>query len=158
MTTKKFNFLTIVFLFLTIFIISCQSIFAQTNPVAEQLRQAAANLQNGQLNEAETILRRLTRTAPTNVDAHNLLGIVLDQKGNLTEAEREYRLALKSNPRAVSPLANLGILLAKTKRETEAIQTFEKVLANKTRIIRKQPSISVYSIQQLNSFKKRSDF
>ncbi|HQU82348.1 MAG TPA: tetratricopeptide repeat protein [Pyrinomonadaceae bacterium] len=126
MNKKKLRNFTTVFVFLVISTLFSVNIFAQN--VAEQLREAAANLQNNQFDEAEKILRRVIKSAPANSDAHNLLGIVLDQKSNFAEAEKEYRQAVKLNPKAVSPLANLGILLAKTKREKLAAQTFESIL------------------------------
>src|SRR5258706_5755642 len=70
-------------------------IFGQQNSIADKLGEAAYYLQNNQPDAAEKILRDITRASPANVDAHNLLGIVLDQKGISAEAEREYRLALK---------------------------------------------------------------
>lgn len=128
MNERIIKFSATCFLIIIISVFAFQSVSAQTNSIADQLREAAANLQTGRFDEAETILRRVIKTSPANIDAHNLLGIILDQNGNTKEAEREYRLALKSNPNAVSPLANLAVLLAKTKREPEAIKTFEKVL------------------------------
>lgn len=114
-------------LFITILIFS-SSIYGQTNQVAEKLGEAAYYLQNNQPDVAEQLLRNIIKSSPTNVDAHNLLGVVLDQKGDLVQAEREYRVALKLNPKAVSPLANLGVLLAKTGRQAEALKTLEGVL------------------------------
>src|SRR5947208_11188412 len=96
--------------------------------IASELREAADLLQAGSLDQAETILRRLLVSNPNNFDAHNLLGIVLDQRGRMTDAEREYRSALRLNPNAVSPMANLGVLLARTNRSDEAIKTFTAVL------------------------------
>ena len=114
-------------LFLTIFIFG-SSALCQQGPISEKLGTAAYLLQNNRFDDAEKILREVIRTSPSNVDAHNLLGVVLDQIGNATEAEREYRNAIRLDRNAVSPLANLGVLLAKTKREPEAIRTFESVL------------------------------
>jgi tetratricopeptide (TPR) repeat protein len=66
--------------------------------------------------------------APRNPDAHNLLGIIFDQRNDFLAAEREYRAALRLNPDLISPLANLGVLLARTQRSEAAIRTFETVL------------------------------
>jgi tetratricopeptide (TPR) repeat protein len=97
-------------------------------PIIEQLRRAADLLQAGKLDEAESILRRLLATTPNNSDAHNLLGIILNQRNRSAEAEREYRTALRLNPNGVSAMANLGVLLASTNRSAEATKTFEAVL------------------------------
>ncbi len=99
------------------------------NEVAvSQLRQAAALLQEGRLSEAEPILHKVISAMPLNADAHNLLGIIFDQREQFKAAELEYREALRLNPSLISPLANLGVLLARTDRSDEAINTFETVL------------------------------
>lgn len=100
---------------------------ASTPQTISQLREAASLLQLGKPDEAEPILRRLISAAPRNADAHNLLGIILDQRGQFKSAEREYREALRLNPTGMSPLANLGVLLARTGRSGEAIKAFELV-------------------------------
>src|SRR5437870_3450093 len=100
---------------------------ANSAPAAE-LRRAAELLQSGKPDEAEPILRRVIVSNPDNADAHNLLGVILDQRGQTQAAEREYRTSLHLNPNAISPMANLGVLLAHTKRDDEAIKIFEAVL------------------------------
>src|SRR2546425_3991008 len=95
--------------------------------VTTELRRAADLLQSGKLDEAEPILHRVLASNPSNADAHNLLGVIQDQRGTSAEAEREYRAALRLNPNHVSALANLGVLLAHSKREDEAIKIFESV-------------------------------
>lgn len=102
--------------------------FSQEKDVVALLQESAALIQSGKFGDAEPILQRSVKIAPENSDAHNLLGIVLDQLNRVADAEREYRTAIRLNPKAVSPLANLGILLAKQKRSDQAIQTFESVL------------------------------
>src|SRR3989442_1883181 len=99
-----------------------------TTAVGADLRRATDLLQLGKLDEAERILRHVLATSPGNADAHNLLGIVMDQRGKTTEAEREYQAAIRLNPNGVSAMANLGVLLARTNRSDEAIRTFESVL------------------------------
>ena len=96
--------------------------------VASLLHQAALLLQTGKLDEAEPLVRNALAAAPTNADAHNLLGIILDQRGQTQAAEREYLAALRFNPRATSARANLGVLLARTGRSEAAVEAFEAVL------------------------------
>src|SRR6266850_3996724 len=99
------------------------------NEVAvSQLRQAAALLQEGRPSEAEPILHKVISAMPQNSDAHNLLGIIFDQREQFKEAEREFRAALRLNRDAISPLANLGVLLGRTGRTDEAVSAFESVL------------------------------
>src|SRR5262245_37584642 len=64
----------------------------QTNATPE-LMEAATLLQSGRLDEAEATLRKLLTANSQNVDAHTLLGVVLDQRGLVVEAEREYHTA-----------------------------------------------------------------
>src|SRR5229473_2370942 len=85
--------------------------------VASLLREAASLLQAGKLDEAEPLVRRAVAAAPSNADAHNLLGTILDQRGQTQAAEREYLAALRFNPRSISARANLGVLQARTGRQ-----------------------------------------
>jgi len=101
---------------------------ASPERLAAALREAVALLSAGKLNEAEPIIRSVIASSPGIADAHNLLGILLDQRGRFPEAEREYREALRLNPKGISTRANLGVLLARTGRITDAIAAFESVL------------------------------
>lgn len=101
---------------------------SQEKDAVSLLREAARLLQAGQPDEAEPLVRRALVLAPQSVDAHNLLGAILDQRGKNEQAEREYRAALRLNPQSASALANLGVLLARTERPQEAVRAFESVL------------------------------
>src|SRR6266478_4220834 len=81
---------------------------AASEDVPSLLHEAALLLQAGKLDEAEPLLRRAIAAAPSNADAHNLLGVILDQRGDIAQAEQEYRIALRLNPNGVSATANLG--------------------------------------------------
>src|SRR5262245_28536783 len=98
------------------------------NSIAQELQQAAKLLQAGKRDEAEPLLRRFVLKYPNNYDAHNLLGILLDQRGQSAEAESEYRTALRLNPNGTSAKANLGVLLARTNRGDESIKILDSVL------------------------------
>ncbi|HEY1404881.1 MAG TPA: tetratricopeptide repeat protein, partial [Pyrinomonadaceae bacterium] len=67
---------------------------AAADNVPARLREAAALLRSGKPDEAEPLVRRAIAAAPRDADAHNLLGVILDQRGRSLEAEREYRLSL----------------------------------------------------------------
>src|SRR5882724_242322 len=99
-----------------------------SNSAISQVAEAASLLKAGKLDEAERILRSVIVTTPRSPDAHNLLGMVLDQREQFKAAEQEYREALRLNPSLISPLANLGVPLARTERSEEAIHAFETVL------------------------------
>jgi Flp pilus assembly protein TadD len=102
---------------------------ASPEDVASMLRKAALLLQAGKLNEAEPLLRRAVAVAPSNADAHTLLGTILDQRDQTQAAEREYLQALRFNPKSITARANLGVLLARTGRSEAAAQAFEAVLS-----------------------------
>jgi len=101
---------------------------SQEKDVVLLLQESAALIQSGRFGDARPLLEQSVKLAPENSDAHNLLGIVLDQLEMTAEAEREYRTAIRLSPETVSPRANLGVLMAKKKRPAEAIQIFESVL------------------------------
>lgn len=111
----------------------------QREDVASLLREAASLLQAGRLDEAEPLVRRAVAAAPSNADAHNLLGAILDQRGQTQAAEREYLAALRFNPRSISAQSNLGVLLARTGRAAEAAAAFEAVL----RVIPDHPQATI---------------
>src|SRR5258708_6469324 len=71
-----------------------QTLRAASNKQAELL-EAKRLLEAGRLEEAESLARRSLKAAPGDVEAHTLLGVILDQRGQPTEAEQEYREALR---------------------------------------------------------------
>src|SRR6266496_3873068 len=75
------------------------------------LQQATQLLQGGKLSEAEMLLQAHLATAPRDLKAKVLLGVVFDQQNRVGEAEGVYRDVLRINPGEVSALANLGVLL-----------------------------------------------
>lgn len=118
------------FIALVVAIFMTLTVVGQTSSADErvELSRAAELLRVGKLAEAETVISRLLAANPRNSDAHNLLGILRDQRGQTAEAEREYRAALRFNPNSISAMANLGVLLARTKQNDEAVKIFEAVL------------------------------
>src|SRR5512143_583033 len=63
--------------------------------IAELLREIASLIQQENLSDARVLAQKAVALAPTNADAHNLFGIILDQQKQYKEAEHEYRLAVK---------------------------------------------------------------
>src|SRR3977135_1852277 len=59
---------------------------AAREDVPSLLHEAASLLQTGKIDEAEPLLRRVIAVAPSNADAHNLLGTILDQHGQTQAA------------------------------------------------------------------------
>src|SRR5260370_2030645 len=87
-------------------------------PSQEELLQRVARLvEQGNFSEAETPAREAVKISPGSAVAHNLLGIVLDQRGHSAEAEREYREAFPPHPKfsrsthnPLNPFAHLHTL------------------------------------------------
>ena len=100
----------------------------QRNDDNAELRHAADLLRSGSVDEAEPLLRHVLISNPRNADAHNLLGVILDQRGKTADAEREFRAALRFSPDSVAAMANLGVLLAHAQRDAEAMRLFASVL------------------------------
>src|ERR1044072_1995047 len=92
------------------------------------VRDAAALLQAGRLEDAEVAARGAIAAEPRDAEAHALLGVILDQRGRYEEAERELREAVRLDPRSAGALTNLGVLLVHTNRAGEAARLFEQAL------------------------------
>src|SRR5947209_14007944 len=92
------------------------------------VRDAAALLRAGKLEEAEAAARGAVSADPRDSEAHALLGVILVQRGRQDEAERELREAVRIDPKSTGALTNLGVLLVRTNRADEAAKTFEEVL------------------------------
>jgi Flp pilus assembly protein TadD len=74
----------------------------------------SANLKLGRLGQAETLLRRATRTDPEFVPAWNNLGVVLMETGQVAEAARVFRIAYGlDSGKTDSIKENLTLALAK---------------------------------------------
>src|SRR4029078_1143205 len=101
---------------------------ASNEQIGSLLAQALELLRSSNLRDAEPLVRRAIASAPGNSDAHNLLGIILDQKGQVPAAEKEFRIALRLNPRSITTRAIRGVLLPGTGGTDEAIQLLEAVL------------------------------
>ncbi len=103
-------------------------VLLQAGPQSESMDSAIAALERGDAGTAEQILRADLHAKPNDVQALDVLGVVLDKEGKLAEADQAYRRALGS-PRPSPGLLNnyANHLLASGKPE-EARKVFLKVL------------------------------
>jgi Flp pilus assembly protein TadD len=62
---------------------------------------------------------------PDDAEAHNNLGVLLNNMGRKEAAKREYREAIRIKPDDAEAHANLGILLSKTGKREEAKDELE---------------------------------
>lgn len=85
--------------------------------------------QQGRLDEAEDLYRRVLRRRPNHFDALHLLGVIAGQTHRYDEAHGLLTHALEQRPDSAPALTNLGNVLGNLGRHEEAIQTFERSLA-----------------------------
>ncbi|HTT84130.1 MAG TPA: sulfotransferase [Rhizomicrobium sp.] len=85
------------------------------------LQQAAAQLERGELHQAEASLSRVLAEIPGNAQALHLFGIVRRAQGRLAEAEELYRRSLSTAPEQAQVHYNLGNLLRSLNRLEESI-------------------------------------
>ena len=100
------------------------------NPVeADRLsRQAADAIERGELDEAESLLRRAISHDLYFGPAHNNLGVVFLERGQLYEAANEFEWARKLMPSEPDPRVNLGICLERAGRIEDAMASFDAAL------------------------------
>lgn len=95
----------------------------------ELMFQNAINAyQNGDLTEAEKLLRQIHETAPENADVLNLLGLVAQAKGIHYEAASYFYLAAKFAPQHFPIFFNLAISLVAVGRLLEAQEALHNAL------------------------------
>jgi tetratricopeptide (TPR) repeat protein len=70
--------------------------------------------EQGRLQEAREVLKRLTRAAPDFTDGWNALGVALSREGKRKEASRAFEKSLSLDPENSTTLRNLGALKART--------------------------------------------
>ena len=95
----------------------------------EQLKQGLRLHQAGDLAGAGEVYRAILDAEPGNVDALNLMGVVLQAGGELDTAIVLLEQAAKLAPDYPAPLVNLGNALQLKGRLDDAVETFEKALA-----------------------------
>ena len=94
--------------------------------VAQQLKRALELHQAGKLADAGTIYRDILKVEPNNVDALNLMGVLLQSGGQLPTAITLLRKATEIAPDYLAAWVNLGNALQLSGRLKEAVDAFEK--------------------------------
>jgi len=97
--------------------------------LSEFLAIALQHHQAGRLPEAEEIYRQVLQQQPNQVDALQLLGVIVYQSGKLEEAIAYYRRVLALNPGLSQVHSNLGIALKQKGLLEEAVQHYQQALA-----------------------------
>ena len=92
------------------------------------LQQAITMHQEGKYEEAEILYRKVLEAQPTNLDANNNLGIILEYSGKLKDAEISYKKAIKFKPDFAEAYNNLGSTLTKLNKFVEAETNYKKAV------------------------------
>jgi tetratricopeptide (TPR) repeat protein len=113
-----------------LFLDCAKSASAQTAPPVPvpTVRNAATALAAGNLEQAEAELQSILKTAPMNVHALNLLGIVRAQQKREGEAEALFKQAIALQPEFAGAQASLGLLYVQTAKNDLAIPPLQEAL------------------------------
>jgi Flp pilus assembly protein TadD len=96
--------------------------------VEQALEFAFSCYNQGRLLEAEQLARLVLRNAPCQVDAMQLLGVLLERRGRYDEAVQFLRQAVRQAPGQAHPHNSLGMALFQLKKPEEAVTEFKKAL------------------------------
>ena len=89
---------------------------------------AVQNHQKNNLQTAENLYKKILKTNPNHVDAHNNLGLILYAFEKFQEAINFYEKAIQINPNFATAHNNLGNALKKLKEYKKAIACYEKAI------------------------------
>jgi tetratricopeptide (TPR) repeat protein len=91
--------------------------------------QAAKDIQEGRVADAEATLKAALRADPSDLPALSLMGVVLDSQGRYPEAQHFYDRARQLAPRSTAVLNNLGNHYLAAGNLKEAQRSFREVIA-----------------------------
>jgi protein O-GlcNAc transferase len=117
---------------------------AQSNAVAD----AVAALQEGDLSAAEQTLRAQLRALPNDVEALDVLGVVLDKEKKYAEADEIYRRAISLPQSSAGLFNNYGNHLLAVGKLTNARAAFLKVLALNASHVNARVQLARISLQR----------
>ena len=92
------------------------------------IEKAIAAQREGKLNEAENLYLSILKTQPTNLEANNNLGNILQSYNKFSEATEYYKKALKIRPNYAEIHNNLGTALFKLHKLDDAVKSFNKAV------------------------------
>ena len=104
---------------------SRNAVGSKTSP---NLVRAQELIQQGQLEQAQSLIEDQLKLLPSNVEALNLLGIVETNEKNFSQAEAAFEQALRSDPRSTKTHNNLGNLFVAEQKLDLAENEFNIVL------------------------------
>jgi tetratricopeptide (TPR) repeat protein len=92
------------------------------------LLHAQELIQTGQLDQAKNVINEQLLRDSANVEAYNLMGIILTNEKNYTDALGAFQQALKLNPNSTSTHNNLANLYVAQQKPDLAQKEFDRVL------------------------------
>ena len=96
--------------------------------IKDIFQQALTSHQEGKLEEAMVIYKKILEIKPNLAEAHNNLGIILQQLNRNDEAEKSFKKALEIRPNFADAHNNLGIVFHLMKKLDEAKESFNKAV------------------------------
>ena len=92
------------------------------------LQKIITAAQQGRLNEAQVGCRALLKKSPGNLDAHRLLGMILNQQGQFAEAVQHLKLLLQAGVGDVDTLQDIADALTASGQFAEALDYYAKAV------------------------------
>lgn len=123
-------------------------VFAQE----EIYKQAYDYLNNGEFEEAISILKKEVESKPDSYDAYLAIGVAYIEKGDFDSAEKSLKKALEINPDLIAARYSLAMLYEKNNQYLKAIPEWEKIL--KISSDEKLKELAKKHIRQLKSLDK----
>ena len=99
----------------------------------DEFRAAVEMMQNGKLNEAEQICRRIVREPKADIVWSHLLARILFERGQQKEAIRTLQKVVRVEPHNLATLNDLGNMLQEAGRNHEAVDVFQRLLKHSPR-------------------------
>ena len=99
------------------------------NTIQTTLDKAIRYHQDGRLDKAESLYRKIVREDRRNADAWHLLGVLFYQMGELEIAENNIKKAIEYNPNVPSFYSNLGLVFHQKTEYGNAVTSYRKALA-----------------------------
>ncbi len=121
--------------------------------IAQQLKRALDLHQAGKLADAGIIYRDILKVEPNNVDALNLMGVLLQSGGQFGTAISLLQKATELAPDYVAAHVNLGNALQLAGRREDAVDAFQKAIT----INPNQPEAANNLASVLNDLKRHED-
>lgn len=104
------------------------SLAAQSSAPPASYEQALSLIRSQQIEPGIAMLREILKESPSDIKAHNLLGIALTTAGSIEEANTHFRKAIELKPEFYPALKNLAINEMKLNRTEEAKAHFVEAL------------------------------